>query len=126
MNTKSKIVAPDTLRREAEDGAVVIAGWFDPLTAEWADSINKIAKAHEGRRVIAVVLDHDDALLSRDARTILVAALRKIDVVTAISDPHWKRLLPADYNGPVYFDENAEMERSQRFKELVLSKSGLR
>ena len=106
---------------------MVIAGWFDPLSAEVAHSIEEIAKANESRRVIAIVLEREDALLPLEARTILVAALREIDVVTAIVDGgDWKQWLPADYDGPVYFDESAEMARSQRFRELVLSKSSLR
>ena len=105
---------------------MVIAGWFDPLTAEVAHSIKEIAKANESRRVIAVVLDREDALLPLDARMILVAALREIDVVTGMAWGDWKQWLPAYYDGPIYFDESAEIARSQRFKELVFSKSSLR
>jgi hypothetical protein len=63
---------------EVPAGATVVRGYFDPLTDAHAEQL-----AACPRPLAVIVADPPEPLLPRNARQMLVAALRCVDVVVA-------------------------------------------
>ena len=59
----------------------MVAGSFDPLTADNATDLARIKGSEPHSRLGVFVLDLPDPHLSSDARSALVAALRCVDLV---------------------------------------------
>ena len=76
----------------------------------------------QGRRLLAVVLDRNPALLPADARTVLLAALREVDAVTKATEGDWRLSLPEQSNGEVVADLESDAQRSKDFIEFVLTR----
>ncbi|MGA8029961.1 MAG: hypothetical protein WB992_22685 [Bryobacteraceae bacterium] len=80
VDTREKIVPPESTHSLFSDGDwVVVAGLFDPLTADQARRLAEHAR--NGRKVLAVVLKGENTLLTAEARATLVASLREVDDV---------------------------------------------
>ena len=95
---------------------------FDPMTVETAEFVEKVANAHRGAPVLAIVLDTEGTLLPAEARATLVAALRSVTLVTIAAEDSWRTLLPHDFKGSLYYDPQQDAERSQAFVDLILRK----
>lgn len=95
-----------------------VAGFFDPLTAFQA---KRLAEAATGaRKILAVVLNKPDSLLTADARAALVAAVRYVSAVVIAESDDWRSVLPPDADIEVLDDLEADKKRSEEFVEFVL------
>lgn len=95
-------------------------GFFDPLTALQAKRLAEAATG--GRKILAIVLDKPDSLLSVDARAALVAAVRHVGAVV-IAEPHdWRSVLPGDADIEILDDLEADKKRSEQFVEFVFTR----
>ncbi|MBV9269034.1 MAG: hypothetical protein JO061_22880 [Acidobacteriaceae bacterium] len=116
MDTRRKIIDLDRARTLLEDGDwVVIAGFFDPVTAAQARRLHALKR--EASKLMVMIEPADEALLPADARAALIAALRDVDaVVIANGDP---QPLPSDHVCLID-DRAADRKRSEEFVEFIL------
>ena len=80
MDTRRKIVR-DRVRWGAPEGALAVAGPFDPLLAAHARQLEELKR--DGRALVVFVTGPEDPILPLEARAELVAALRCVDAVVA-------------------------------------------
>src|SRR6185503_2774450 len=82
MDTRNKIISPETALRLDRQRLVVAAGAFDVLQAAHARFLETIRPAH-GKLLVAVWSDASlsQPILPEQARAQLVAALRSVDYV---------------------------------------------
>src|SRR5436309_13140953 len=89
--------------RLADGNWLVVVGYFDPLTASLADRLHRLVKrGHEN--VLSVVLNRSETLLGVADRSFLMAALRDVDAVVAISDSELRGFLPSEPRIRFVFD----------------------
>jgi hypothetical protein len=120
MDTREKIVALEIAFAQLEHGDwIVVPGLFDPLTSLQARRIAELRSG--GRRLLAIVLDSQGALLSAEARATLIAGLRDVDAVT-IGPATWRDRIRAGPSTEVVNDLEAEEERSAQFVQFVLDR----
>jgi len=120
LDTREKIVPLGHVPALLAQGAwVVIPGLFDPLTAVVANRLSTLA---DGRNVLAIVLDHTDALLTGEARAILIAALRDVQAVTIANNGSWRASIPESAQIRIIEDPEGERQRSTEFAEFVMSR----
>ena len=81
MDTRTKILKLSDWIVEPGEEWVVVAGVFDPVALNTANAVTRHARP--GAKLAVVVADggEDGALLSREARANLFAALRAVDAV---------------------------------------------
>jgi hypothetical protein len=109
----------------ADGNWLVVAGYFDPLTASVVERLETLVAQRSGERVFAIVLDEVGSLLSADARSTLVAALRMVDAVSVIRRQNLSTSVPPDSRIRFVFDEQAERRNLAEFSALVLGKERL-
>jgi len=80
MDTRRKIVR-DRARWSAPEGALAVAGPFDPLLAAHARQLRELKQ--DGRALVVFVTEPEEPILPLEARAELVAALRCVDAVVA-------------------------------------------
>jgi bifunctional ADP-heptose synthase (sugar kinase/adenylyltransferase) len=80
MDTRRKIVR-DRAGWSAPEGALAVAGPFDPLLAAHAEQLGRLKP--EGRALVVFVTGPEDPILPLEARAELVAALGCVDAVVA-------------------------------------------
>lgn len=120
MDTRTKIIPFDSIPTvTAAGGWFLIAGLFDPLTADTARYFAHIASRDPNRKVLAAVLDSETTNLSSAARASLVAALRQVDLV-AVGNLESLPVLSGDVE--VVADFVGDRERTQQFVDLVLQR----
>lgn len=93
-------------------------GFFDPLTAVQAKRLADAATAD--RKLLAVVLQAQDRLLSADARAALVAAVRGVSAVVIANYQQWHSSLPEGADITILDDLRADKKRSEEFVEFIL------
>ena len=123
MDTREKIVAPDAAAGLLKNGVwTVVEGLFDPLTAAQAKRLAALCR--DGRKLLAVILPGYNPLLSADARSILIAALRVVDAVTIAGSA---RQIIASFNSELELieDIDADAARSTEFVNFVLERHRL-
>jgi hypothetical protein len=123
MDTREKIVAPDAAAGLLKNDAwTVVEGLFDPLTVAQAKRLAALCR--DGRKLLAVILPGDNPLLSADARSILIAALRVVDAVTIAGSA---RQIIASFNSELELieDIDADAARSTEFVNFVLERHRL-
>jgi hypothetical protein len=125
VNTQRKIQKLDGLRESlARDAWTVVVGRFDPMTCESADALEALAEPK--RKLMVVVQGHvqrrEGELLSAEARAVLVAALRSVDVVLVGDSDAWRHALVENTNIRLIEDAGVENSREQSFRDLVLSR----
>jgi hypothetical protein len=116
MDTRQKIVTFARLEELLQQGSwTVVAAAFDPLTNEQA---KHLASAASDDRKLAVLIEISaDSLLPADARAILVAALRCVDVVAVVES------VPSSIQGlEVVKDTAGERKRTEDFIHRVQAK----
>jgi hypothetical protein len=126
LDTRQKIVSPaeaGTLLRHGN--WLVIAASFDPVTPSVAARLNDLVSQGHDEKVLAVVLDSPETLLSKEARSVLVAALRLVDAVTPMPQQDLSNLIPQEPRIRFVFDAETERRNSAEFSELVLGKQAL-
>src|SRR3954452_2611529 len=123
LDTRGKIVSSEgACVQLAEGNWLIVAGYFDPLTAAVAERVRDLVDKSREERVLAVVLHSSGTLLSAEARSHLVAALRTVDAVLVTSEEDSTRFIARDSRIRFVFDREAERRDSAEFAELVLSK----
>lgn len=80
MDTRTKIVSIAQASRLAAEGAIVVTGYFDPLTAPHARQLRESKR--DGRPLLAAIAEPPEPILPLRARMELVAALAAVDYVT--------------------------------------------
>jgi hypothetical protein len=121
VDTREKIVPLKKLAsRMAGHSWLAVTGLFDPLTATEAKRL--AAAGCNGRKLLAVVLESDDALLEAEARAALVAGLRIVDLVTIAATPDWRRAVPPDMELGIIEDVAADRARSAQFVRFILDR----
>jgi hypothetical protein len=119
LNTQEKISTLDALPGLLSQGEwTAVAGLFDPLTAIQAKRLAQ--SAHGDRKLLAVVLDEPDTLLTAEARSVLVAALASVSAVVVAKSGHWQEAIPANADIVIIEDEAAERMRSREFAEFIV------
>ncbi len=119
MDTKEKIIGYEHLADILKTGEwLAVAGYFDPLTAAQAIRLRDLKN---GRRLLAVVLDREDAFIPLNGRAALIAALRPVDLVV-IAPTDWEADLAANPRVQVVADVNNDAKRSRGFAEFVLER----
>ncbi len=122
LDTRAKIAGLAELPDRVKDGQwTAIVGLFDPLTAQQAERI--AAHAQSGRNILAIVAVGENTLLSQEARAILIAALRQVQLVALVSDG-WRASLLSLPNLLIDEDETAELNRSREFAAFILGRNG--
>jgi hypothetical protein len=123
LDTRNKILsAAEALERLADGNWLVIAGYFDPLTASVAQRLPRLLAPGRNERVLAAVVNGAGTLLSLEDRSILMAALRQVDAVVAVSEGELHRFLPSEPRIRFIFDEDAERRNTETFTAVVLGK----
>src|SRR5436305_5009682 len=80
LDTRKKIVSAAELEMHLAQGNwLVVAGYFDPLTASVAERLGNLVQGQD-ERVLAIILESPDTLLSAEARSALIAALRMVQL----------------------------------------------
>lgn len=121
MDTRNKIISAAEARTRLADGNwLVLAGYFDPLTASVAQRLHRLLERGRQERVLAVVLKGTETLLSLDDRSILTAALREVDAVVSMSQGELQDFLPSGPRIHFVFDEEEERHNTEAFTMLVL------
>jgi mannitol-1-phosphate/altronate dehydrogenase len=121
VDTREKIVPlSDLARRMAGHSWLAVVGLFDPLTAVEAKRLAGVAR--DGRKLLAVVLDAQDTLLEANARAVLVAALRTVDLVTTAGGPEWRHAVPPEMELGIIEDMTADRARSAQFVQFILNR----
>jgi len=120
LDTREKIILFESIPSATAAGSwFLIAGLFDPLTADTADFFAEITNRDPDRRVLAVILDSETTNLPSAARAVLVAALRRVDLV-AVGTLESLPVLNPDVE--LVVDPVADRQRSQQFVDLILQR----
>jgi hypothetical protein len=123
LDTREKLVlASQWGELFAEGEWLIVAGFFDPLTAQIAHRFATLAAEYKGRNILALVLESDTAHLPAAARAALVAALRCVRHVSigSLSD------LPQPSSRiPVLVEAERDKRETQEFVNLVLRRQEL-
>ncbi len=123
MDTRTKIIPCDDIASLVGfDKWTAAVGTFDPLTATQASRLAELRGS--GRKLLAVVLDEEDTLLTAEARGALVAALLDVDAVTVVKADHLSSLR-RNPQLTVIIDPEGEKLRTAEFVEFVLRRQGL-
>ena len=121
MDTRNKILPLDDV--PALLGAtpwLAVVGFFDPLTATEAKRLAGLAC--RGRKLLAIVLQSENALLSAEARAELVAALRDVHLVAITKRERWRSIMPNRADLQIIEDPEGDKTRSAEFIKFVLTR----
>jgi hypothetical protein len=99
---------------------LVVAGLFDPLSAVQARRL--AALANNGRKLMAVVLDGDNTLLTAEARAGLIAGLRSVAAVVIANSDDWRNLVAQNSRAQLIEDPEGERARTEEFVQFVLNR----
>ncbi len=116
MDSRTKIVDLDEALRRCGNEAIVLAGYFDPLTVAHAVRVRELAA--KGKRIIVLVDSPPDPLLEARARAELVAGLAGVSCVVIGG----AALLNGMGELPFVRDEEQDLKRRAKLMELVRRK----
>jgi hypothetical protein len=120
VDTREKIVPLEQLHLLDPDTAwVAVVGLFDPLTLVQARRLAELRK--NGHKLLAIVLEAEDVLLTSLARAVLVAALRSVDAVTISEHESWRSMMP-HHRFEIVEDMKAERTRTAEFINFILDR----
>lgn len=123
MDTREKIAPLNSLAALLGTAQwLAVIGLFDPLTAAEARRLRQLA-AHNGRRkILVIVLDVENALLSAEARAALIAALREVQLVAIAESERWRSAIPVAADVQIFEDAEGDRARSQEFVQFILER----
>lgn len=114
----------ETLPAVLEHGDwLVVAGLFDPLTAGEARRLASLA--NHGHKLMVIVLNGEDPLLSVEARAPLVAGLRDVSAVCAAATDEWRKFIPRTPRVRLVEDTQADRARTADFIGFVLNRQNV-
>jgi hypothetical protein len=124
LDTREKIVSLESAQPHLAGGNwIVVAGFFDPLTAVQANRLAQLANSGDtDGKLFAIVLERDDALLPADARAALVAALREVKLVSIADSTNWRSMISDGANIRIVEDVEGEKARSEEFVQFILGR----
>lgn len=99
---------------------LAVVGLFDPLTATEAKRLAGLARP--GRKLLALVLESENALLSAEARAELLAALRDVHLVATARPERWLSVMPNRADFQIIEDPEGDKTRSAEFIQFVLNR----
>jgi hypothetical protein len=121
VDTRDKILSWEGVRHKCTEGKwLAVASFFDPLTLEQARRL--AALASDGRKVLAVVLENENALMNPEARAALMASLRDVAAVVIGERDTWKQMVESDTDLVIHEDLATDAARSDAFVAFVLSR----
>ena len=121
MDTREKIVPAEQLAAKLGSGEwLAVAGKFDPLTLDQAERLAQASSS--GKAVLAVVEPGTNCLLPVEARAILVAALKSVQIVV-VADAGDLAKFPGVQ---ISRDDEGERQRSLAFVEHVRGRQSAR
>jgi hypothetical protein len=121
LDTRGKIVPLEHLAGRLGDGRwLAVAGTFDPLTLAQAGRLAALSGG--AKRILAVVEPGTASLLPVEARAVLVAALKSVQLVVIGQ----AEALPKDARLEVIQDKEGERKRSAEFVEHVRGRQSTR
>jgi hypothetical protein len=125
VDTRKKIQTWEELRPALADGKwKILAGSFDPLTADAAARIE--SSAEEGRRLLIVVQPISHALFDDASRALLLAALRAVDAVTIETSDEWRTVAAENPAVDISDEARLSIQMQSEFEQLVLSRQRVR
>lgn len=119
MDTRNKIKIWEEMAPALERGGwSILAGEFDPLTADSAGQIASAAKP--GMRLLVVIERGSDPLFDTHSRAVLLAGLRNVDAVTIEPPAEWRAIAA---NAGARIHEDAEPDAGRReFEQQVAAR----
>jgi hypothetical protein len=121
LDTREKIVPLEKLAKHLQSGEwKAVVGTFDPLTLSQAERLAEVSR--NGKSVLAVVEPGTSCLLPVEARAVLVAALKSVQLVVVAE----ASALPKHPQMEVMKDDEGEQQRSRAFAEHVRGRQGAR
>jgi hypothetical protein len=119
LDTREKIVPLENLAaRLGKRQWLAVVGRFDPLTAAQAARVAELSG--KGRPLLAVVEAGESCLLPVEARAVLVAALRSVELVVTACSAELKAYPQVE----MLEDDDGERKRSAEFVEFVRRRQG--
>jgi len=97
-----------------------VAGFFDPLTTVQAKRLSRLVERE--RKLAAIVLNGNGTLLTSDARAVLVAALRDVNLVAIADGDEWQDRIAGLEAVRVLQDSAGEAARTAEFVQFVLNR----
>jgi bifunctional ADP-heptose synthase (sugar kinase/adenylyltransferase) len=83
VDTRTKIVEASEAESIARNGAVVVSGYFDPLTASHAERLAGLKTG--GAKLLVLIATPGNPILPARARAELVASLGVVDYVSELN-----------------------------------------
>lgn len=121
VDTREKIQTWEELRPALANGKWrILAGSFDPLTAEVAARIESGAEA--GRKLLIVVQPISHALFDSASRALLLAALRAVDAVMIETSDDWRTVVAKNAAAAVSDEAKVSVQMQREFEQLVVSR----
>jgi hypothetical protein len=121
LDTREKIVPLEKLGALLRDGEwLAVVGTFDPLTLSQAERLAEVSR--KGKSVLAVVEPGAGCLLPVEARAVLVAAVKSVQLVVVAETS----ALPKHPQMEIMKDDDGEHQRSRAFAEHVRGRQGAR
>jgi hypothetical protein len=126
VDTREKIVSFESLPAVlAEAEWIAAAGLFDPLTAVQAKRLAALANnGGHSRKLLAIVLKDEGALLPAQARAILIAALREVSAVVIAEPDCWRQEVSKNSRLRIVEDSEGEKLRSAEFAQFIIQRQG--
>lgn len=109
----------------AQGNWLIVAGYFDPLTAGVAEGLRNLVDRDRPEKLLAVVLEGKETLLSAEARSVLVAALRSVDAVMVMPEEEMTVFIPHGERIRFVSNRGADENNSAMFETLVLARERL-
>ncbi len=120
MDTREKIVPLQRVAACLETGQwLAVVGLFDPLTALQASRLADL-HAQGGRKILVLILDTGNTLLTAAARAALIAALRHVHLVAIAPPELWRSAIPHNSDVEIVDDPEGECARSAEFVQFIL------
>jgi hypothetical protein len=121
LDTRQKILPLRDIDALLSNGEWVIAvGQFDPLTAAEANRLTALGAPD--RKLLAIVLENNEALLPAAPRAALIAALRDVNAVTVAHPENWRIAIPGGAHVRVVEDAASEKIRSAEFVRYIVGR----
>jgi hypothetical protein len=121
VDTRRKIQTLEDLRVSlTRDAWTIVAGRFDPVTADVAAQLQSLIAP--GRKLLVIVQSSKGELLTSDVRAILIAALRPVEAVLVETSAEWRQIVKGNSAARVVEDPAVEQKREDEFRELVLNR----
>src|SRR5882724_1226034 len=114
MDTREKIVEPAralAIAGEQRSRLMLVTGYFDVLRTGHTERLQQLAEG--GKRLMVVVLDPPQPILSRRARAELVAALAMVDYVVPAGQDGLQDLLNQFPAEAIAREEASDLPRTQ-------------